>query len=31
MEYQTARKLIDQGRKAESIRHAVKAYEILYY
>jgi len=31
MENETARKLIDQGRKAESIEHAVKAYEILYY
>jgi multimeric flavodoxin WrbA len=30
-EYKKAIRLIEQGRKAESIKHAVKAYEILYY
>jgi len=31
MEYEKARELIDQGRKAESVRYAVEAYETLYY
>jgi len=31
MEYEAAKQLIDQGRKADSIKHAVKAYETLYY
>jgi len=31
MKYEKARELINQGRKAESIKHAVKAYEMLYY
>ena len=31
MEYQKAKKLIYQGRKDKSIKHAVKAYETLYY
>jgi multimeric flavodoxin WrbA len=30
-EYEKARRLIEQGRKVESIKHAVKAYETLYY
>jgi NAD(P)H-dependent FMN reductase len=31
MEYEKARDLINQDRKAESVKHAVKAYETLYY
>lgn len=31
MEYRKAKELIEQRRKAESIKHAVKAYETLYY
>jgi len=31
MEYERARELIDQGRKAEAVRYAVEAYETLYY
>lgn len=31
MEYRKAKELIEQGRKTESIKHAVKAYETLYY
>ena len=30
-EYEKAMRLIEQGRKVESIKHAVKAYETLYY
>ena len=30
-EYRKAKELIEQGRKTEAIRHAVKAYETLYY
>ena len=31
MEYEKAKELIYQGRKDKSIKHAVKAYETLYY
>jgi len=31
MEYRKAKELIEQGRKTESIKHTVKAYETLYY
>ncbi len=31
VEYEKARKLIAQGRKAQSIEHALAAYEMLYY
>jgi len=31
MEYRKAKELIEQRRKTESIKHAVKAYETLYY